>query len=634
MLLQLLFREGPASRADLARASGLTRVTVSDLVGEMLADGLVAELGAPAESRVGKPPTLVGLAADSHHVIALDLSETDRMTGAVVNLAGTVLAHHTVHVDGAVGEQAVALVVELVTALRAMTERPVLGIGVGSPGVVDSTGTVIDAPNLAWSDLPLAERLDDAFDLPVFVANDANTAVLGEHTFGESGDGGLMVIRVGTGVGAGLVVSGSLLHGHLGAAGEIGHVVVDPTASSAPARARAAWRRSCPPRACGGVRPSRASTVPPCWARSAPASARSSPDRGRAEPPRGRAVRSHRAARRTAARRSGPDHPRTDHADQLRRPDRPHLQAGRGRRRRRCGGPGPGRRAGRLVSARPPPHTERTPVVRIKKSLTGLAVAALALTSLAACGSDDDTSGSNDGGGPESADIRVWLNGTDTPQEARDWLEKTFEEDPGSTLTIEQQEWDGLVEKLTTSLSSESETPDVVEIGNTQAPTFTSAGAFADMTDALGDLGGDDLLPGFVDGATVDGATYAVPYYAGSKYIFYRKDLLEKAGLEVPTTLDEFVQTAVALKEANPKPANFSGFWFPGQDWRNGAAFVWAAGGDLAVDDGGEWTPALSSPDSVAGLEMAQQLFEDASVRPRTATRPTPGPRSAPVRSA
>ncbi len=265
-------------------------------------------------------------------------------------------------------------------------------------------------------------------------------------------------------------------------------------------------------------------------------------------------------------------------------------------------------------------------MVRIKKSLTGLAVAALALTSLAACGSDDDSSGNGDsGGGPESADIRVWLNGTDTPQEARDWLKKTFEDDhPGSTLTIEQQEWDGLVEKLTTSLSSESETPDVVEIGNTQAPTFTSAGAFADMTDALGDLGGDDLLPGFVEGATVDGETYAVPYYAGSKYIFYRKDLLKKAGLEVPTTLDEFVQAAVELKKANPKPASFSGFWFPGQDWRNGAAFVWAAGGDLAVDDGGEWTPALSSPESVAGLEMAQQLFEEASGAPKDGNEADP----------
>lgn len=228
LLLQQLFRDGPASRADLARASGLTRVTVSDLVGELITEGYVTELGAPAESRVGKPPTLVGLAADSHHIIGLDLSETHRMSGAVVNLAGTVLQRHEVHVDGAEGEQAVQLVLQLTTELMAMTDRPVVGIGVGSPGVVDTAGTVIDAPNLAWVDTPLSARLAEAFEVPVFVANDANTAVLGEHTFGESGDGGLMVLRVGTGVGAGLVLGGSLLHGHLGAAGEIGHVVVDP----------------------------------------------------------------------------------------------------------------------------------------------------------------------------------------------------------------------------------------------------------------------------------------------------------------------------------------------------------------------------------------------------------------------
>jgi N,N'-diacetylchitobiose transport system substrate-binding protein len=264
--------------------------------------------------------------------------------------------------------------------------------------------------------------------------------------------------------------------------------------------------------------------------------------------------------------------------------------------------------------------------VRIKKTLAVAAMATLATATLAACGSDSDSDGSSSSdGGPKTADIRVWLNGTDTPDEAREWLKKTFEEEnPGSTLTIEQQEWDGLVERLTTALSSESETPDVVEIGNTQAPTFTSAGAFADLTDQLGDLGGDDLLQGFVDGATVDGSTYAVPYYAGSKYIFYRKDLFKQAGLEVPTTMDEFVDAAVALKQANAKPANFSGFWFPGQDWRNGAAFVWDAGGDLATDDGGEWSGSLSSDESVAGLERAQQLFTEASGAPKDGNEADP----------
>lgn len=257
--------------------------------------------------------------------------------------------------------------------------------------------------------------------------------------------------------------------------------------------------------------------------------------------------------------------------------------------------------------------------MRIKRTLAGAAVAALALTTLAACGDDsDDSDGDSGDSAPKAADIRVWLNGPDTPQAARDWLKTTFEDqNPGSTLTIEEQEWEGLVERLTTALSSDSETPDVVEIGNTQAPTFTSAGAFSDLTDQLDDLGGDDLLQGFVDGATVDGATYAVPYYAGSKYVFYRKDLFEKAGLEVPTTMDEFIDTAIALKEANPKPANFSGFWLPGQDWRDGAAFLWDAGGDFAVEEDGEWRGALSSDESIAGLETVQKLFSEASGAPK-----------------
>jgi predicted NBD/HSP70 family sugar kinase len=228
LLLQHLFGDGPASRADLARTTGLARVTVSDLVGELIAEGLVEELGAPAESRVGKPPILVGLAADSAHIVALDLSVDDTMTGAVINLAGEVKARRELTLAGLKGDDAVAVVHRLAAELIGLADRPVLGIGVGSPGVVDADGTVIAAPNLGWADVPLAAGLREALHLPVFVANDANAAVLGEHTFGDTGDGGLMVIRVGTGVGAGLVLEGSLLHGSRGAAGEIGHVVVDP----------------------------------------------------------------------------------------------------------------------------------------------------------------------------------------------------------------------------------------------------------------------------------------------------------------------------------------------------------------------------------------------------------------------
>lgn len=243
--------------------------------------------------------------------------------------------------------------------------------------------------------------------------------------------------------------------------------------------------------------------------------------------------------------------------------------------------------------------------MRTRLAATG-AVLALALTACASGGGAADAPQASEA---EPVTIRLWLNGEDTPAAARAHLEQEFAAaNPGDTLQIEQQEWEGLVERLTTALSSDTETPDVVEIGNTQAATFTSVGAFSDLTGHLDAWGGDDLLPGFVEGATVDGATYAVPYYAGSKVVYYRRSLLEAAGLPVPTTLEQFIDTAAALKAANPAP-EFSGFWFPGQDWRNGVALVWANGGEIATAQGDSWSGSLSSPQAQAGLAQAQELF-------------------------
>ncbi|MDT0166918.1 extracellular solute-binding protein [Actinotalea sp. AC32] len=252
-----------------------------------------------------------------------------------------------------------------------------------------------------------------------------------------------------------------------------------------------------------------------------------------------------------------------------------------------------------------------------------------AVLALSACGGgdgDDGSGGEGSGSGSgdaaaEGAEIRLWLNGGDTSDELRAWLVENFEEqNPGSTLVIEEQDWNGLVPRLQTALTSESQTPDVVEIGNTQAAAFTYAGAFADVTELYEEVGGEDLLQGFVEAGSVDGTVYALPYYSGARAVFYRKDLLEAAGLEVPTTLDEFTETAIALQEANPsgKPG-FSGFWFPGQDWYNGTAWIYTYGGELAVQDGDAWTGALSSPESQEALAEVQRLFTEATSAPRDA---------------
>ncbi len=229
LVLRTMFREGPLSRADLARETNLTRVTTSDLAAELLAEGLIEELGTRGgQRRVGKPATLLGVVPDARLTITLDLSDDERFRAAMVDLVGKVLDRRMVAREGRTGDDAVELARGLCADLAGVADRPVLGIGVGSPGVVDPGGTVLEAPNLGWHGVDLAHHLGAGLGAPVHVANDANAAVLGELGLVGPDDRSLFLVKVGYGVGAGLVLDGHLVLGDRFAAGEIGHVVVDP----------------------------------------------------------------------------------------------------------------------------------------------------------------------------------------------------------------------------------------------------------------------------------------------------------------------------------------------------------------------------------------------------------------------
>ena len=225
LVLQTLYRSGQQSRSDVARSTGLTRVTISDLVAELMLEGLVIETGQSENVRPGKPSTLLDINRVAFQIIGIDLSEYSLFRGAVLDLDGRILSRAEVPLAGSTGVDATAKVAALAETLIGQATAPILGVGVGSPGVVDRDGVVLSAPNLGWSDEQLQASLSTKFGLPVLVANDANAAVLAEHSFGGA-DQDLMLVKVGHGVGAGLLLGGSLLFGSRFAAGEIGHVVV------------------------------------------------------------------------------------------------------------------------------------------------------------------------------------------------------------------------------------------------------------------------------------------------------------------------------------------------------------------------------------------------------------------------
>jgi predicted NBD/HSP70 family sugar kinase len=227
LVLGTIYDRGPISRADLARSTGLTRTTVSDVVSDLIRDGLTREVGR-GPSTGGKAPILLAFADDARHLVGLDLGE-NVFRGAIVDLRGEICTAVEVAVDDLDGHEALERVFNLVDQLLTRTDRPILGIGIGTAGLIDTTiGTVLEAVNLDWHGLPLGALLQARTGLPVYVANDSQATALAEHVFGGPRLSNLIVVKVGEGIGAGLILGGRLFQGDGFGAGEIGHTTVRP----------------------------------------------------------------------------------------------------------------------------------------------------------------------------------------------------------------------------------------------------------------------------------------------------------------------------------------------------------------------------------------------------------------------
>lgn len=226
LILNTIYSHDRISRADIARLTGLTRTTVSDVVAELMGEGLVEEVGM-GPSAGGKPPILLSVQESARCLIGVDLANSE-FRGALINLRGEISQRVSLPVHEQDGNAALALVYSLIETLISAARSQIIGIGIGTPGLMDpSTGIVRYAVNLDWRDLPLGALLEDRFGMPAYVANDSQAAALAEHSFGGSGDSpSLIVIKAGRGVGAGIVLNGQLYYGDSFGAGEIGHIVV------------------------------------------------------------------------------------------------------------------------------------------------------------------------------------------------------------------------------------------------------------------------------------------------------------------------------------------------------------------------------------------------------------------------
>ncbi|MCH9274751.1 ROK family transcriptional regulator [Bifidobacterium amazonense] len=225
LMFSLLFPTNRYSRADLGRLTGLSRVAVSDVVNDMLAEGLIRESGHETSTGKGKRGTLLSIDTTRLRIISLDLSQAHLIQGAVTDLLGLPQQRMEIALgpDNRIDADAI---IQLVDQLATDTLEAVIGIGIAVPGVIQS-GVIRESSALGWHDVDLRGLLEARFDVPVVITNDVISEMLTERFFGQAGPN-LLFVKFDHGIGAATLIDDVTVVGEHHAGGEIGHISIDP----------------------------------------------------------------------------------------------------------------------------------------------------------------------------------------------------------------------------------------------------------------------------------------------------------------------------------------------------------------------------------------------------------------------
>jgi len=228
-ILRLIGLSGPIARTSIAKRLGLSPATVTSITRELIESGIVRTADR-APSRGGRPALLLEIVSRSAHAFGVKIAP-DHLVGVVVDLDGDVIEQFEARLDLTAAHGFDAAVAVLGGWLdEAAAETPLLGVGLGVPGVVDSSSGRVTSPLIGWSDFALRDALQQELGIAVLVDNDVNTLATAERLYGRGRDvEDFITLTLGRGVGLGIVANGDIYHGHGGGAGEFGHVtaVVD-----------------------------------------------------------------------------------------------------------------------------------------------------------------------------------------------------------------------------------------------------------------------------------------------------------------------------------------------------------------------------------------------------------------------
>jgi glucokinase-like ROK family protein len=233
IILNFIRLEGSISRADIAHRTKLSRSAVSNIISSLLDEGIVQETGT-GESKGGRRPIMVNFNYTAGYILGVDLGSNHLLT-LVTDLEGNPIEEFSAPFSVDMGpERGLPVLIEHIQSVLnkpMMKGKRVVGLGIGVPGPLDyTTGTIVAPPIMpGWNNVPLRQKLLELLNIEVLVENDANLGAIGERWKGAGqGKQQLAYIKIGTGIGCGLIMDGKIYRGSRGSAGEIGHITISP----------------------------------------------------------------------------------------------------------------------------------------------------------------------------------------------------------------------------------------------------------------------------------------------------------------------------------------------------------------------------------------------------------------------
>ncbi|WP_456278934.1 ROK family protein [Bacillus sp. AK128] len=244
-ILQMIKEQAPISRATLAQQLGLTKGTVSSLVSELLDANLCYESG-PGESSGGRRPVMLLFNGDAGFSIGIDIG-VNYILGILTDLEGNIISELKQTIKKESYEEGMMIVKQIIHSLikgKPASHYGVIGIGVGVPGIVNKEGEVLLAPNLGWKNSNLKRELEEEFNLPVLIENEANAGAYGEKVFGSGKEKeNLIYVSAGIGIGVGFILNNQLYRGAEGFSGEMGHMIIHVNGRECTCGSQGCWEQ-------------------------------------------------------------------------------------------------------------------------------------------------------------------------------------------------------------------------------------------------------------------------------------------------------------------------------------------------------------------------------------------------------